>query len=112
MSEVDIRLVLQKAEEGSRELDRLIHDHLVDDPADPMPIPHYSTSYDISILEIARLEIDWMMDSINGHVGGTTSASCASTVDNPCHSGTPLLALWLAVFRELMGDERMEERSE
>lgn len=120
----DIRVMLQKSDEGSKQLDYLISAVLLSN-FDKLEIKEeihqegikfllnmqatmpFSTSYDFTIPVLKALGIDWIMGEVNGYVGGTPFAHSGYIRD--CYSGTPLLSVWLSVMRLILGDERPKE---
>ncbi len=100
----DIRVLLQKADTPSRELDIEIANFLGINNVDP---PVFTTNYNLAISIIEANECDWIMGNVNGQVGGTPFARVACTDDKSSYSGTPLLSLWLSYARFKLGDERV-----
>lgn len=99
----DIREILQKAEGPSRALDRTIHSSILGSRS---PAWACSLDYNATIAFFEQDGCDWIVGSVNGHVGGTPWACVGVREDQASYGATPLISLWLSYFRLKLGDER------
>lgn len=106
----DIREVLQKAEGPNVLTDDLIQRAVKVLAARFSPIN--VRSYDETIGFLNSEEVDWIVGSVNGRLGGTPYACVGCKPDEASYAATPVLSLWLSYFRFKLGDERQQSPSE
>lgn len=118
---MDIREYLQKVEGSGPVVDRMLVEAL--DVADRNLIfelhrgmkpfkrneLELSTNIQLVLTFLGAKECDWILASVNGHVGGTPWGCVGVSEEDASYAATPLLSLWLSYFRLILGDERWHD---